>query len=133
MKCSTTHCKKHILHYFIYCHYCHRCMTVISSFSLCLSLSHSLSQKLFHTHIVSHIHTLSHTHTLSLYLSHTHSNRDTYAVIMYWDSDVSDIGEYRMNVDEIAVIREAYKFVSHPYIIHFITSLPPFHYHFIKS
>ena len=52
---------------------------------------------------------------------------------MYWDSDVSDVGEYRMNTDEIAVIREAYKFVSHPYIIPFITSLPPFRYHFIKS
>ena len=37
---------------------------------------------------------------------------DTYAVILFWDSDVSDINEYGVVPDdEINAVREAYKLV----------------------
>jgi hypothetical protein len=38
--------------------------------------------------------------------------RDTYAVILYWDSDVSNVEEFVMNPNQVAELRSAYRAVS---------------------
>ena len=38
--------------------------------------------------------------------------RNTYAIILFWDTDVSDVDESTMTTSQVARLREAYREVS---------------------
>ena len=47
---------------------------------------------------------------------HIFTISDTFAVIVYWDSDVSDVSEYLMSSNEVTVVREKYLMVRDTHI-----------------